>query len=67
MMTLDITSGGKVLLTVMRETDSRTYRVKDDKLQLSCPQLAESIDFIILSCGSLSGPEFVGNMKKSIK
>jgi hypothetical protein len=64
-VTLDLKSGGKATLTLMGETTPCTYKVKDDKLLLDCTPKGEKVDFIIHGDGSISGPSFIGNMKKS--
>ena len=65
MVTLDLKSSGKALFTMMGETTPCTYKMKDDKLMLDCTPKGEKVDFIIHGDGSISGPGFIGNMKKS--
>jgi hypothetical protein len=65
MVTLDLKSGGKAVLTLMGETTSCTYKVKDNKVMLDCTPKAEKVDFMIHDDGSISGPGFIGNMKNS--
>jgi hypothetical protein len=65
MITLDVKSGGKANFTMMGETYACTYKVKGDKLMLDCTPKGEKVDFIIHDDGSLTGPGFIGSMKKS--
>lgn len=65
MVTLDLKSGGKAMFTMMGETIPCTYKVKDNKVQLDCTPKGEKVDFMIHDDGSLTGPGFIGNMKKS--
>ena len=65
MVTLDLKSGGKAMFTMMGETIPCTYKVKDNKVQLDCTPKGEKVDFLIHDDGSLTGPGFIGNMKKS--
>jgi hypothetical protein len=65
MVTLDVKSGGKATFTMMGESMPCTYKVKDDKLLLDCTPKGEKVDFLIHGDGSLGGPGFIGNMKKS--
>ncbi|HLZ34645.1 MAG TPA: hypothetical protein VKP13_11545 [Nitrospira sp.] len=67
MVTLDLKSGGKAIFTMMGESMPCTYKAKDDKLLLDCTPKGEKVDFIIHGDGSISGPGFIGNMKKSVK
>jgi hypothetical protein len=41
------------------------YNVKGEKLALDCTPKGEKVDFVIHGDGSLSGPGFIGSMKKS--
>ena len=66
MVTLDLKSGGKAMFTMMGETIPCTYKVKDNKVQLDCTPKGEKADFLIHDDGSLTGPGFIGNMKKSV-
>jgi hypothetical protein len=66
MVTLDLKSGGKAMFTMMGETIPCTYKVKDNKVQLDCTPKGEKVDFMIHDDGSLTGPGFIGNMKKSV-
>ena len=67
MVTLDLKPGGKALFTMMGESMPCTYKANDDKVLLDCTPKGEKVDFIIHGDGSLTGPGFIGNMKKSIK
>lgn len=62
---LDLKSGGKAMFTLMGESMPCKYNVKDEKLVLDCTPQGEKVDFVIHGDGSLSGPGFIGNMKKS--
>ena len=62
---LDLKSGGKAVFTLMGESMPCTYKVKDDKLSLDCTPQGEKVDFVIHGDGSISGPGFIGSMKKS--
>src|SRR5690348_12336356 len=61
---LDLKPGGKAMFTLMGESMPCTYNVKDEKLVLDCTPQGEKVDFVIHGDGSLSGPGFIGNMKK---
>ena len=65
MVTLDLKSGGKAIFTMMGESMPCTYKANDDKVLLDCTPKGEKVDFIIHGDGSISGPGFIGNMKKS--
>jgi hypothetical protein len=62
---LDLKPGGKAMFTLMGESMPCKYNVKDEKLVLDCTPQGEKVDFVIHGDGSLSGPGFIGNMKKS--
>ena len=62
---LDLKSGGKAMFTLMGESMPCKYSVKEEKLVLDCTPQGEKVDFVIHGDGSLSGPGFIGNMKKS--
>lgn len=62
---LDLKSGGKAIFTLMGESMPCTYKVKDEKLMLDCTPQGEKVDFVIHGDGSISGPGFIGSMKKS--
>lgn len=65
MVTLDLKSGGKATFTMMGESLPCTYKVSGDKVNLDCTPKGEKVDFIIHDDGSLTGPSFIGAMKKS--
>lgn len=65
MVTLDLKSGGKATFTMMGETIPCTYKVSGDKVNLDCAPKGEKVDFMIHDDGSLTGPSFIGSMKKS--
>jgi len=62
---LDLKSGGKAMFTLMGDSIPCKYNVRDEKLVLDCTPQGEKLDFVIHGDGSLSGPGFIGNMKKS--
>jgi hypothetical protein len=62
---LDLKSGGKATFTLMGESMPCKYNVKSEKLVLDCTPKGEKVDFVIHGDGSLSGPGFIGSMKKS--
>ncbi|MFB3922164.1 MAG: hypothetical protein ACE145_10610 [Terriglobia bacterium] len=63
MVTLDLRSGGEASFTMMGETEACTYKVEGKKLHLKCKE--NEADFEIHNDGSLSGPGFIGMLKKS--
>jgi hypothetical protein len=65
MVTLDVKSGGKAMWTMMGETTPCKYAVKGDKIALDCSPNGEKLDLMIHDDGSLTGPGFIGSMKKS--
>jgi hypothetical protein len=65
MVTLDLKSGGKANFTMMGETMACSYKVSGDKVLLDCTPKGEKVDFMIHDDGSLTGPSFIGSMKKS--
>ena len=65
MVTLDLKSGGKATFTMMGESLPCTYKVNGNKVNLDCTPKGEKVDFMIHDDGSLTGPGFVGAMKKS--
>ena len=65
MVTLDLKSGGKASFTMMGETYACTYKVSGDKIMLDCTPKGEKVEFAIHDDGSLTGPGFIGAMKKS--
>src|SRR5215813_15303521 len=62
---LDLKSGGKATCTLMGESMPCTYNVKGERLMLDCTPKGEKVDFVIHGVGSISGPGFIGSMKKS--
>ena len=64
-VTMDIRSGGKANFTLMGEKHACTYKVKGETLMLDCTPKGEKVDFVIHDDGSLSGPGFIGSMRKS--
>jgi hypothetical protein len=66
MVTLDLKSGGKATFTMMGESMPCIYKVKDNKVMLDCTPKGEKVDFLIHDDGSLTGPSFIGSMKKSV-
>ncbi len=62
---LDLKSGGKATFTLMGESMPCKYSVKGEKLLLDCTPKGEKVDFVIHGDGSISGPGFIGSMKKS--
>ena len=65
MVTLDLKSGGKATFTMMGETVSCNYKAKGDKINLDCSPKGEKVDFTVHDDGTLTGPGFIGAMKKS--
>lgn len=65
MMTLDLKPAGKATLMLMGESYSCSYKVSGGKLLLDCTPKGEKLDFVINGDGSLTGPGFVGSLKKS--
>jgi hypothetical protein len=65
MVTLDLKSGGKATFTMMGETLPCNYKTKGDKINLDCSPKGEKVDFTVHDDGSLTGPGFIGAMKKS--
>ena len=64
-VTLDLKSGGKAAFTLMGESVPCTYKVNSSKVNLDCTPKGEKVDFMIHDDGSLTGPGFIGSMKKS--
>jgi hypothetical protein len=64
-ITMDLRSGGKANFNLMGENHPCTYKVKGETLMLDCTPKGEKLDFTIHDDGSLSGPGFIGSMKKS--
>ena len=65
MVTLDLKSGGKATFTMMGETLPCSYKAKGDKINLDCSPKGDKVDFTVHDDGSLTGPGFIGAMKKS--
>jgi hypothetical protein len=65
MVTLDLKGGGKAMWTMMGETTPCKYTVKGEKIALDCTPKGEKLDLMIHDDGSLTGPGFIGSMKKS--
>ena len=64
-VTLDLKSGGKATFTMMGESLPCTYKVNGNKVNLDCTPKGEKVDFMVHDDGSLTGPSFIGSMKKS--
>jgi hypothetical protein len=62
---LDLKSGGKASLTLMGEMKPCTYKVDGQTLRLKCEDEDEETSFNIHDDGSLSGPGFIGMLRKS--
>jgi len=60
---LELRSGGKANFTIMGETQACTWKADDSKVVLTCK--GDAVNFVRHDDGSLSGPGFVGQMKKS--
>ena len=60
---LDLRSGGKADLTLMGELEHCSWKATDSKVTLSCKE--GSVDFTRHDDGSLSGPVYIGQLKKS--
>jgi hypothetical protein len=63
---LDLKSGGNATFTLMGESMPCKYNVKGEKLLLDCTPKGEKVDFVIHGDGSISGPAFIGSMRKSV-
>jgi len=50
---------------MMGESMPCKYAVKGDKLALDCLPKGDKVDFMMHDDGSLTGPGFIGSMKKS--
>jgi hypothetical protein len=59
---LDLRSGGKASLTMMGEVTECTFTVDGDKLTLECK--GDKLVFTIHDDGSLTGPGFIGMLRK---
>ncbi|MEY2606819.1 MAG: hypothetical protein QOH31_4652 [Verrucomicrobiota bacterium] len=62
---LDLKSGGKATFTMMGDDYPCIYKVNGDKVSVDCSPKGEKIDFTIHDDGSLTGPSFIGVLKKS--
>jgi len=62
-MVLDLRSGGKADVTMLGEVQHCSWKEDDKKVTVTCGR--DAIDFAIHDDGSLSGPVFVGVLKKS--
>jgi hypothetical protein len=62
---LDLRSGGKARFTMMGEDYACTYQVNGDKVLLDCSPKGEKVDLTIHDDGSLTGPSFIGVLKKA--
>jgi hypothetical protein len=60
---LELHSGGKADFTLMGEMQSCIWKADSSKVVLTCK--GDSVDFVRHDDGSLSGPGFIGQMKKS--
>lgn len=63
LVTLDLKSGGQASLAMMGENEDCSYEVADKKLNLTCKE--EKTVWGIHDDGSITGPGFVGTLKKS--
>jgi hypothetical protein len=59
---LDLKSGGKATLTMLGQTASCDYTSDDTQVELTCG--ADKTTFRVNSDGSLTGPGFMGELKK---
>lgn len=59
---LDVRSGGKATLTMMGEVTECTHTEDKDKLTLECK--GDKLVFNIHDDGSISGPGFIGMLRK---
>lgn len=60
---LELRSGGKATFTLDNESEQCSYRIKGKTLHLDCGE--GKVDFSIRDDGSLAGPGFIGEMKKT--
>jgi hypothetical protein len=60
---LELRSGGKAQFTLNGESQNCTWKANDTKLVLTCN--GDSVDFGIHDDGSITGPMFIGVMRKS--
>ncbi len=62
-MVLDLHSGGKADVTMLGEVQHCSWKEGDKKVTVTCGR--DAIDLAVHDDGSLSGPVFVGVLKKS--
>jgi hypothetical protein len=62
---LDLKSGGKATFTMMGDDYACVYKVNGDKVSLDCSPKGEKVDFTIHDDASLTGPSFIGVLKKT--
>lgn len=62
---LDVKSGGRATLTLAGQAQACTYKVEGKTLRLQCEGDDEETQFNIHDDGSLSGPGFIGTLRKS--
>jgi hypothetical protein len=62
---LDLKSGGKATFSMMGDDYPCTYKMNGDKLLLDCSPKGEKVDFTVHDDGSLTGPSFIGVLKKT--
>jgi hypothetical protein len=62
---LDLESGGKATFSMMGDDYPCTYKMNGDKLLLDCSPKGEKVDFTVHDDGSLTGPSFIGVLKKT--
>ncbi len=60
---LELRSGGKAELTLNGESQSCTWKSTERKVTVTCG--GDSLDFGLHDDGSLTGPQFVGVLRKS--
>jgi hypothetical protein len=60
---LELRSGGKANFTIMGEMEACTWTADSSKVVLRCK--GDSVNLVRHDDGSLSGPGFIGQMKKS--
>jgi hypothetical protein len=63
MVMLDLRSGGKADMTMMGEVQHCGWKADSKNVTVTCGN--DSLDFAIHDDGSLSGPTFVGVMRKT--
>jgi hypothetical protein len=63
MVMLDLRSGGKADMTMMGEIQHCSWKSDSKNVTVTCS--GDSLNFAIHDDGSLSGPTFVGVMRKS--